>query len=61
MISCADSDPEKRVKLVDELLNRPEYVDFWSLKWGDLLRVSGEKLGKQGMLAFNLWLRDRLS
>ncbi len=53
----ADSDPDKRVKLVDRLLERPEYVDFWALKWGDILRVNGEKLGKQGMLAFNLWLR----
>ncbi len=42
-------------KLVDRLLERPEYVDFWALKWGDILRVNGEKLGKQGMLAFNLW------
>jgi hypothetical protein len=42
---------------VDRLLDRPEYVDFWSLKWGDILRVNGDKLGKQGMLAFNLWLR----
>ncbi len=53
----ADDDPEKRVKLVDRLLDRPEYVDFWSLKWGDILRVNADKLGKQGMLAFNLWLR----
>jgi hypothetical protein len=54
----ADHDPEKRAKLVDRLLQRPEYVDFWTLKWGDLLRVNSDKLGAQGMLAFNLWLRD---
>jgi hypothetical protein len=54
----ADPDPEKRSKLVDRLLDRPEYVDFWTLKWGDLLRVNSEKLGAQGMLAFNLWLRQ---
>ena len=54
----ADSDPDKRARLVDRLLDRPEYVDFWALKWGDILRVNGEKLGKQGMLAFNLWLRN---
>ncbi len=28
------------------------------MKWGDLLRVNSEKLGAQGMLAFNLWLRE---
>jgi hypothetical protein len=54
----ADTDPEKRAKLIDRLLERPEYVDFWTLKWGDLLRINGTKLGAQGMLAFNLWLRD---
>ena len=54
----ADDDPDKRTKLVDRLLDRPEYVDFWTLKWGDLLRVNSEKLGAQGMLAFNLWLRE---
>ncbi|GAC1475123.1 MAG: DUF1553 domain-containing protein [Isosphaeraceae bacterium] len=53
----ADPDPGKRTRLVDRLLERPEYVDFWTLKWGDILRVNGTKLGKQGMLAFNLWLR----
>jgi hypothetical protein len=53
----ADTNPSKREKLVDRLLDRPEYVDFWTLKWGDLLRVNSDKLGAQGMLAFNLWLR----
>ena len=54
----ADEDPDKRVKLIDRFLDRPEYVDFWTLKWGDLLRVDSDKLGAQGMLAFNLWLRE---
>jgi Protein of unknown function (DUF1553)/Protein of unknown function (DUF1549) len=54
----SDNDPGKRDKLVDRLLDRPEYVDFWTLKWGDVLRVNSEKLGAQGMLAFNLWLRE---
>ena len=54
----ADADPRKRETLVDRLLERPEYVDFWALKWGDLLRVNSEKLQAQGMLAFHLWLRE---
>jgi hypothetical protein len=54
----ADKDPWKRDTIVDRLLDRPEYVDFWTLKWGDLLRVNSDKLGTQGMLAFNLWLRE---
>jgi hypothetical protein len=54
----ADADPAKRLKLVDRLLERPEYVPYWVLKWGDILRVNGTKLGAQGMLAFNRWLID---
>jgi Protein of unknown function (DUF1553)/Protein of unknown function (DUF1549) len=54
----SDRDPAKRARLVNRLLDRPEYVDFWTLKWGDILRVNSDKLGAQGMLAFNLWLRD---
>jgi hypothetical protein len=54
----SDQDPGKRARLVDRLLARPEYVDYWTLKWGDLLRVNSTKLGAQGMIAFNLWLRE---
>lgn len=54
----SDCDPAKRIKLVDRLLARPEYVDYWTLKWGDILRVNSDKLGAQGMLAFNLWLKS---
>ena len=36
----ADKDPKKRDKLVDALFERPEFVDHWSLKWGDLLQNS---------------------
>src|SRR5205823_2216194 len=42
---------------VDRLLDRPEYVDYWSLKWGDLLRNDRQKLGEKGMWSFYNWLR----
>ncbi len=35
----ADTDPAKRAKLVDRLLDRPEFVDMWAMKWGELLRI----------------------
>src|SRR5436305_4477203 len=31
-----------RAKLVETLLARDEFNDFWSLKWGDLLRIKSE-------------------
>jgi hypothetical protein len=34
-----DRDPKKRDRLIDELLDRPEYAQFWALKWGDLFMI----------------------
>lgn len=47
----------KRSRIIDELLERPEYVDFWTLKWGDLLRAHRRYLGDKGLGSFNAWLR----
>ncbi|HKB37595.1 MAG TPA: DUF1549 domain-containing protein, partial [Gemmataceae bacterium] len=56
----ASRDPARRTKLIDELLERPEYVDYWSLKWGDLLRAHRRALGEKGLVSFNAWLRQAL-
>lgn len=53
-------DPNKRAKLIDALLDRPEYVDLWSLKWSDLLRAHRRALGEKGLKSFNGWLRQGL-
>lgn len=41
----ADKSPDKRDKLIDAVLDRPEFVDYWAYKWSDLLLVNGAKLG----------------
>lgn len=53
----ADTDPEKRKKLIQTLLDRPEYVDWWTLKWADILRNNGTQTGDKGMFAFHNWIR----
>jgi hypothetical protein len=53
----ADRDPEKRLKLVDRLLERPEFADFWALKWSDLLRNEEKVLDRKGVQAFHDWIR----
>jgi hypothetical protein len=53
----ADSAADKRTRLVDRLLERPEYVDYWAWKWSDLLLVSTRKLGPNNMRAFYGWIR----
>ena len=35
----SDPDPDRRAKLVEALFQRPEYGDYWGLKWSDVLRV----------------------
>lgn len=50
--------PNKRARLVDEVLERQEYADWWAMKWADLLRVDERILDVTGTLAFHKWLRD---
>jgi hypothetical protein len=55
----ADHSSDKREKLVDELLASPEYADFWTLKWGDLLRSNRQNLGDKGMWSFTNWIHTQ--
>lgn len=52
-----DDRPDKRARLVEELLQRPEYADFWALKWADLLRVDRQALGHKGAYNYYRWIR----
>lgn len=54
------TDPAKRAKLIDQLLERSEYVDYWALKWGDLLRAHRRALGEKGLASFSTWLKNSL-
>jgi hypothetical protein len=55
-----DKDPNKRAKLVDGLLNRPEFVDYWTLKWSDLLRNNQQVKQDKGLQVFYRWIRDSI-
>jgi hypothetical protein len=50
--------PDKRARLVDELLARPEYADFWALQWSDLLRVDRQALGPKRAYAYYKWIHE---
>src|SRR5262249_20069291 len=52
----ADKRADRRARLVDELLARSEYADFWSLKWADLLRVERSVLGHKQAYAYYRWI-----
>lgn len=50
-----------RSRLVEELLQRPEFADFWALKWADLLRVEGHSLDAKGVQSFHQWIREGIA
>lgn len=53
-----DTSADKREKLVDALLKRPEFSDLWAMKWAEVLRVrSSNTLDPKGMHRYNDWLR----
>jgi hypothetical protein len=57
------SDPrnDKRARLVDELLVRPEFADYWALQWADLLRVDRQALGHKRAYAYYKWIHNSLA
>ncbi len=50
----------KREALVDKLVGSPEYVDYWTNKWADLLQVNRKFLGVEGATAFRAWIREQV-
>jgi len=54
----SDRSPDKRAKLIDSLLARPEYVDAWTYKWCDLFLVSSRKLTGSALTSFYDYLRS---
>lgn len=52
---------DKRSRLIDELLTRPEFADFWALKWADLLRVEEKTLDRKGVATFHAWIRESIA
>ena len=53
--------PNKRARLVDALLERPEYADFWGLYWSDRLSNSRQFLYEKGTFFFQQWLREAMA
>jgi hypothetical protein len=52
-----DTSPDKRARLVDALLVRPEYAEFWAMKWGDLL-ANSVLVVHDGTAYLQDWLRE---
>jgi hypothetical protein len=57
----ADTSKDRRARLIDALLERPEFVDYWTYKWADLLLVSTRKLPQPAMWAFYQFIRESVA
>jgi hypothetical protein len=59
----ADPRPSRsrRERIIDKLIASPDYVDHWTVKWGDLLQSSRKYLGEKGAYEFQQWIRDAIA
>lgn len=59
----ANQGPDKRRILIDRLLERAEFADYWSMKWCDLLRVKSEfpiNLWPNAVQGYHRWIRTSI-
>ncbi len=63
----ADKSPKKRDALIETLLHRPEWVDYWAYKWSDLLLVNSDRLKfgptdkpSAAMWSYYTWIRNKV-
>ena len=57
----SDQAADKRDRMIDSLLQRTEFVDFWSHRWSDLLLVNGDKLPATSMWSYYNWIRRNVA
>jgi hypothetical protein len=59
-----DKSPNKRGALIDRLLERDEFADYWAMKWGDILRIKAEfpvNLWPNAAQAYHRWVRASIA
>jgi hypothetical protein len=57
----ANPSDQRRSQWIDQLLDRPEYADFWSLKWADKLGCNNRFVGLAGAHKYRQWIRDAVA
>ncbi len=60
-VFLTDQRADKRARLIDALLERPEFAEFWALKWSDLLRNEEKALDRKGVALFHAWVRQSIA
>ena len=57
----ADSAPARRDALIESLLKRPEFADYWTYKWSDLLMLSGTRLRPEALKTYYQWIHNQVA
>lgn len=58
----ADTHPQKREKLIDDLLERKEFVELWVMKWAELLQIrTTQQIATKPMLLYFNWLKEKIA
>ncbi len=52
---------ENRDRLVDALVGGPEYIEFWTNKWADMLQVNRKFLGEEGAITLRNWIKQSIA
>ncbi|MGH9431766.1 MAG: DUF1549 domain-containing protein [Terriglobia bacterium] len=56
-----DKSSDKRDRLIDALMKRPEFADYWAYKWSDLLLVTSNRLSHPEMWSYYRWIRSSVA
>ena len=54
----ASKNKDKRTKLIDHLIEQPDFANHWANKWADLLRPNAYRVGIKAVLNYDNWIRD---
>jgi hypothetical protein len=57
----ADGAADKRARLIDRLLDSPDYPAFFAMRWGSILRNSNLAGATQAAYAFHDWIKDQIA
>lgn len=55
-----DSSEDKRDQLIEKLLARPDFVDYWTYKWSDVLMLNGQLLRPDALKSYYQWIHSQV-
>jgi len=57
----ADPAADKRSRMIDQLLESPDFTELWVMRWAELLQIrTSNGVSPKGLLLYDRWLRERV-